>query len=168
MRPTNDIIENAFLTSVESDLLLAATLSGIHGALAYLNARTRFRFTGIHPVTAAGTSTPLRRGYLYDREHPAMEAIDHRELWRVSASVARALAVPEATDGQPADCFAAPSCLGARLIASDGTTWGVLCHFDHRLRTAPPSESVLLQFLGARAGRWLDRTDGGDVSSPPA
>jgi hypothetical protein len=157
MRPPHDIIANAFLTTVESDLLLAATLGGIHGVLAYLNARTRFRFTGIHPVTVGETGASNRRAYLYDRENPAIGGIDHCDLRRVTASVAHVEGTPEATNGQASDCFPAASCLGARLLAGDGTTWGMLCHFDHRLRTALPSEGALLQFLGARAGQWLDR-----------
>jgi hypothetical protein len=151
-----DVIADALHTSIESDLLVAVRIGGIHAALAYLNARTRYRFTGIYPSPSRGASSPSCRAHLYDREAPSIACEDHLDLRRVSMVVAHLYDSDTETSADDADCFCAPSCVGARLIGADGAVRGTLCHFDHRLRTGSNSEEAVLQFLGARAARWLD------------
>jgi hypothetical protein len=125
-----DVITHTLCMAVESDVRVASRIGGIHGVLAYLNARTRYRFTGIYPAPSPVDGSPLCRAYLYDRETPSL--------------------------GSEPDCFPALPCLDAHLIGADGAVRGRLYHVDHRLRTAAPSEASLLQFLASRADRWLD------------
>ncbi len=154
-RSRPDIVARAFLGTIESDVLVAAGMGGIHGVLAYLNARTRYRFTGVYPAARGTGGAASRHAYLFDRETPAVGATDLRELQRVCAGIDQ-LSDHAPPSGGPTNCYPASSCLRAPLFGADGTSWGMICHFDHRLRTMPPSETELLNFLGTRAGRWLE------------
>jgi hypothetical protein len=149
------IASDAFLMEVEFDVLVAASVGGLHGILAYLNARNRYRFTGVFPVGR----TPGFSAYLYDREIPAVACADHRQLSQVCDMIARAEGIgdSDADVAEVADVAMeggrSIAWIGAPLIGSDGVPCGLLCHFDPRLRTAPERETAVLRFLGARASR---------------
>lgn len=151
-----DLVTRTFLASVEADLVVAGAMAGVHGMLACLNARARFRFTGIYPLGQRGAT---RMPYLYDRELPGPTNAHDPELARIAFAIAFAIAGAErlagaATEGPPQSATAAG--VGAMLLGNDALPWGVLCHFDRRLRAAPPTELPVLRFLGARAPIWLE------------
>src|SRR5580693_1888844 len=94
---------------LHADLLVVHRVAGMYGVLGYLNARTRFRFTGIFWAEAVH----LRSVLLYDRENPGLRATGiTRPLSGVTAS--------------------------APVVAPAGDPWGLLCHHDDRPRLLQP------------------------------
>jgi GAF domain-containing protein len=132
--------------------------AGPIAALHFLNARTRFRFTGVY----VADPPLLRNVYLYDRENPALN---------VSGSVARldetfcaivlssgrpfstADATTDARTATHATRERVLSYYGVPIRGDDGRTWGSLCHFDVRPRLLPPWEMGVLEAVVSLFGR---------------
>ena len=123
--------------------------SGVGPALAWLNARTRFRFTGIYHV-----DPPLLRNLvLFDRENPDVN---------VSGAVARLddtycaltyatgpVSIEDAArDERLKDHPARASIIsydGVPMRLANGQIWGTLCHFDVRPRLLTERERAVLE-----------------------
>jgi hypothetical protein len=105
---------------------------GVSAVLALLNARTRYRFTGVYRL-----EPPLLRNvHLYDRENPSLEGSGGSD--------------PRVAPG------AMPSSLGVPIRGADGRVSGMLCHFDSRPRLVPAGEElVLARVATAFAARLL-------------
>lgn len=128
----------------------AALWRGAHAVLATLNARTRFRYTGLYRVE----SPLLRNVALFDRENPMLRAsgectpIGHTYCNIVAAN-ALALAVTDSASdarfiGHPARATVL-SYVGVPVRDRAGRVVGTLCHWDSRPRLAPAGEIVILE-----------------------
>jgi GAF domain-containing protein len=124
--------------------------AGPMAALRFLNARTRFRFTGLY----AADPPLLRNVYLYDRENPTLNLsgtvsqLDETFcdiVWRDN----RAFGTPDALkDVRLANHAARERVLsycGVPIRADSGCPLGSLCHFDIRPRLLPRSEVAVLE-----------------------
>lgn len=129
--------------------MLELSLDGVRGVLAALNARARYRYTGLYRL-----DPPLLRNLcLFDRENPTLHLagdIDTlRDTYCAVPAAGRALAIGDAlADARfagHARCRAVRSYLGVPLRLADGTVWGTLCHFDARPRLAPEGELAVLE-----------------------
>jgi hypothetical protein len=150
-------VTRALLDGVERDFLLAYRIGGIRTAIGSLNARTNFRITALWPLSAGMQIAPT----IYDREDDL-----HGECWRRADEllpIARAVAhecaaIERAADwlNEPtgvASCAVVPSRVGAVVLTNVGTSWGVLFHYDLRLRLAAPNERQILEHLACRLAR---------------
>ncbi|HUH11614.1 MAG TPA: GAF domain-containing protein [Longimicrobiales bacterium] len=129
-------------------------VEGVHAALAFLNARTGHRFTGIYrfdpPI--------LRNVHIYDRTNPTLEVTDDAPLRETYCSVVGSTGAPFATADSQADerlrehpaRASTLSYCGVPLHTSDGTHFGTLCHFDLAPRTIRESEIAVMERAGAR------------------
>lgn len=91
---------------------------GPHAALRFLNARTRFRYTGIYAIDPP----TLRSIDLFDRENPSLH-----NLWE------------ERPTGAEGNWHVAVAIMHARVRV------GMLCHFDSRPRVPPAGERLVLR-----------------------
>lgn len=149
------------LTDVRT-LLEAADLEA---ALSYLNARTRFRFTGIFQV-----DPPLLRNVgLVDRENPTLNlsgAVKQIELGY--CGLACATRAPFVTTNARLDdrlqSHAARDSIisyaGAPIRLPSGIAWGTLCHFDVRPRLMEPTELPILEAVTPLFAAWIVRQYG--------
>ena len=144
--------------AAEVGLLLAG--GDVHAALGVLNARTRFRFTGVYAVEAPH----LRNVELFDRENPALNvsgAICRLDV--TYCSITAATPAPFSTDDAGRDSRlvahaardSVVSYAGVPVRLADGRVRGTLCHFDHRPRLVPPGELVVLDAVAPFVARWL-------------
>lgn len=143
-----------------AEFLAALRRSGLYAALALLNGRTRYRFTGIYRV-----DPPLLRNLrLYDRENPSLElGGDISTLDETYCHIVYHTEDCFATDDAARDerlrthpARASVLCyLGAPVHDPAGRTWGTLCHFDVRPRLDPPRELPVLAWAAAAIGAWL-------------
>ena len=134
------------LAALESRLRDCGVLAGLE----LLNARTRFRFTGLYRA-----EPPLLRNvFLVDRENPALNvsgAVCPLDETYCAITCAReaAFATRDATrDARLVDHAARDSVIsyaGVPLRLAGGRAWGTLCHFDLRPRLLAPAERVLLE-----------------------
>jgi GAF domain-containing protein len=129
-------------------------------ALAFLNARTRFRFTGLYRA-----EPPLLHNvYLYDRENPTVNgsgevrAIDDTYC-SIVLGADRPFGTPDASRDERVSCHAARervlSYCGVPIREANGRMWGTLCHFDVRPRLLPPTEIAVLEDVASAFARWL-------------
>lgn len=157
--------ELADVRRVAPDALIARAVAnarsalwrGAHAVLATLNARTRFRFTGLYRVE----QPMLRNIALFDRENPMLRAVGHCSAitdtyCNIVAANALALAVADAsTDGRLIGHPARGSVLsyvGVPVRDRAGRVAGTLCHWDTRPRLAPAGELVVLERVAALLG----------------
>ena len=145
------------------DLVRAVTRAleddGICAALGLLNARTRFRYTGLYRA-----DPPLLRNLeLFDRENPTLRQVDElRPIDDTYCSIVCATEAPFNTANAPLDerLGAHPardsviSYAGVPLRLPSGRAWGVLCHFDRRPRLLPPAELAALAAVSPVLLRW--------------
>ena len=134
--------------------------SGMPGALAYLNGRTRFRFTGVYRA-----EPPLLRNLcLYDRENPrVLSRGEVTELESTFCSVVCGTAAAFATSDAARDQRTRRHPAGERFLSyvgvpirePGGRVWGTLCHFDPRPRLVPPGEVAALESVSPLIGAWL-------------
>ncbi|NUQ92483.1 MAG: hypothetical protein HOQ11_09490 [Gemmatimonadaceae bacterium] len=150
---------------------------GPRDALALLNARTRFRFTGIYRA-----EPPLLRNiFLVDRENPAVNvsgAVCPLDETYCALTCAREAAFATRDAPRDARLVAHPardsviSYSGVPLRLHDGHAWGTLCHFDLRPRLLPRAEQAVLEMAAPLFVRWLaergDLRAAGEVNVPPA
>jgi GAF domain-containing protein len=122
---------------------------GLHPALAWLNARTRHRFTGVY----AFESLLLRNLCMFDRENPDLRVGSDGLMEETYCSITGQGRKPftledSSTDGRVAKHAARSSVIsycGVPLLTSEGTAFGTLCHFDLRPRIVPMSEIPLME-----------------------
>ena len=125
---------------------------GLHAALAFLNARSGHRFTGIYrfdPPT-------LRNVHLFDSANPALEVTDDAPLRETYCSLVGDTAAPFATGDSRADERLAEhparettlAYCGVPLTRPDGTPFGTLCHFDVVPRRVRAGEIPVMQGAG--------------------
>ena len=93
---------------------------GVSAVLALLNARTRYRFTGVYRL-----EPPLLRNvHLYDRENPSLDGSGGCDPFVAPSSMTSSLGVP--------------------IRGADGRVSGTLRHFDRRPRLVPTGEELVL------------------------
>lgn len=136
------------------DLASILSSSGPLAAVAHVNARTRFRFTGIYRF-----EPPLLRNlYLHDRENPTLDvsgAVSPIEQTFCSIVVGenRCFDTEDAREDVRLDSHPARervlSYCGVPIRRENGTVWGTLCHFDHRPRLLLPLERQVLEALAS-------------------
>lgn len=140
--------------------------SGLHGALAWLNARTPHRFTGVFQFRG----TTLRNVCLVDRFDPQVKRgtdipVAHSYCSRVEPSggtlqfedIARISSVPRMPGPVVSYC-------GVQIRTSDGRAWGTLCHFDFQPCQERLSDKALLL---AFAPLVLDAVAAGETCDHP-
>ena len=138
--------------------------SGVVGALRYLNARTRFRFTGVYHA-----DPPLLRNvFLFDRENPALNVSgENAPLEETYCSITYATHRPFLANDAPRDprapahaaCDPVISYAGVPIRRGSGMVWGTLCHFDVRPRLLESGELEVLEIVAPLFGRWLDPSE---------
>ena len=133
---------------------------GPHAALGYLNARTRFRFTGMYHTDGE----TLRNVEIFDRENPAVrcsgEIVPLRDTY---CGIACRTVGPFVTRNAQRDhrltTHAARNTVlsycGVPIRLPSGAVWGTLCHVDQRPRLAPPDEPSMLEASARELARWL-------------
>jgi GAF domain-containing protein len=154
-----------------AELTPTMTRYGAHAVLALLNARTRYRFTGVYAV-----DPPLLRNVdLYDRENPSLDlsgGVDSLE--DTCCALVAAANAPFATRDTDADRRVQArmrrgpvvSYMGVPILGLDGRVAGTLCHYDGRPRLIPTGEAEILASIAIELGpRLLSR--GSCSSSPP-
>lgn len=169
----NDLLD---VRRVAPDALIARAVAGArsalwrgsHAVLATLNARTRFRFTGLYRVEGA----VLRNIALFDRENPMLRAAGQCSALRdtycnIVAANALGLAVADAPNdarliGHPAR-DSVLSYVGVPVRDRAGRVAGTLCHWDSRPRLAPAGELLVLErvaeLLAPVVGAASERAD---------
>ena len=129
--------------------------SGVHALLARLNARTRFRFTGVYRIDPPR----LRNLALYDRENPSLRlgggvsalaetccaiVVETGTGFATGAAHADARLDAHAAQHGPVQAYQ-----GVPLCAANGGVWGTLCHYDLRPRLLPVEELEVLTWIAA-------------------
>lgn len=123
---------------------------GLIAALAMLNQRTRFRFTGLYRVVPP----ELHNVALFDRENPTLRIAGavcalNETYCSIVAQRGRAFRVSDATSEarlreHPAR-ESVQSYAGIPVRLAGGRVLGTLCHFDGRPRIMPASEIAVLR-----------------------
>ena len=126
----------------------------VRAALAVLNARTRYRFTGLYRAEPPH----LRNVALFDRENPTAWlggdiCLLSETYCSIVAGDARPFHTDDATDDPALVQHPARSSVVAYLgvVVRDrrGAAWGTLCHYDVRPRLAPAGELPLMEWMAA-------------------
>ena len=126
--------------------------------LRFLNARTRFRFTGIYRVDPP----VLCNLYLFDRENPTLNVSGEVcPLEETYCAIVAGRGLPFRTANARRDVrltpHAARECVisycGVPIRRDDGRVWGTLCHFDVRPRLLARSEIEVLEAVAGDVGR---------------
>lgn len=148
------------LARAVAELRLALLEGGLRVALGRLNARTRFRFTGVYRA-----DPPLLRNvYLVDRENPALDVsgavcpLDETYCAITCAREARFATRDARTDERLVAHPARQSVIsyaGVPLRLAGGRAWGTLCHFDLRPRLLPAAETAVLEAFAPVLVDWL-------------
>jgi GAF domain-containing protein len=142
------------------ELLEALHTGGLMGALGCLNARIRYRFTGLYRA-----DPPLLHNVvLFDRENPRLEGggtisqLDDTYCAITcttgsSFHTADAARDPRLVRHAKRDtilCYA-----GVPIRLANGQVWGSLCHFDLRPRLLPRGELAVLVAAAPIVAAWL-------------
>lgn len=132
---------------------------GLGAAIALLNARTRFRYTGVYRAEPPR----LHNLCLHDRENPALNVSgDMHPIEATYCSIVcatgQAFETPDAPNDPRLRGHAALetvlSYVGVPLRRPSGVPWGVLCHWDPRPRLLSPRESEVLSQVAPLLARW--------------
>ncbi|HEY8310526.1 MAG TPA: GAF domain-containing protein, partial [Gemmatimonadaceae bacterium] len=111
----------------------------MHSALAVLNERTRYRFTGVYRVDPPA----LRNEQLFDRENPTLalggdvSSLENTYCGIIATTGAAFAAGDSRTDSRLTrhpSRDAVVSYIGVPVICTTGRVVGTLCHFDLRPR----------------------------------
>ena len=138
--------------------------NGMCGALGLLNARTRYRFTGLYRADPP----MLRNEYLFDRENPSISLggdvnpLDHTYCGIVAATHAPFISIDARTDARLTNHPARDSVVsyvGVPVRNANGRIFGSLCHFDLRPRILPLDELAVLESISRCVSDWLARKD---------
>lgn len=143
-------IDPAMIRQVAGELRECLRTSGVHAALRLLNARVRFRYTGVY------RSDPpwLRNVHLLDRENPTLNVSGGAwPLADMYCGLTCASNEPFATTNSRHDprLRAHPardamiSYAGVPIRTSSGQAVGTLCHWDVRPRLVPRGELAILE-----------------------
>jgi len=133
---------------------------GLHPALGYLNARTRYRFTGLYHA-----DPPLLHNVgLFDRENPgvdpsgAVTKLDETYC-AITCATAKPFVTADALNDTRLDAHAARDSIlcyaGVPVRLGGGRTWGSLCHFDLRPRLLATEELAVLGTVAPVVAEWL-------------
>ena len=166
--PSRIVVPGAHIARVDAPASASETASrcarilatdGPVGALRFLNARTRFRFTGIYRA-----EPPLLRNvWLFDRENPTLNVSGEVcPLEETYCAIVAGRGLPFRTADARRDARLAThasrehviSYCGVPIRRDDGRVWGSLCHFDVRPRLLPRSEIEVLEAVAGDVGRW--------------
>lgn len=138
--------------------------------LQYLNARTRYRFTGVYHV-----EPPLLRNmYLFDRENPTLDCSGAvSRLDETYCSITATMSAPFATadasrDPRLREHAARESVLcysGVPIRLASGATWGTLCHYDLRPRLMTDGEIAVLEAAAPMLAQWISAGEGQPIVS---
>lgn len=140
---------------------------GLIAALALLNQRTRFRFTGLYRVVPP----QLHNVSLYDRENPSLNVSGAVcGLGETYCSIVHESGQPLRIGNATADARvrthpareSIQSYAGVPVRSLGGQVLGTLCHFDGRPRIMPTGELPVLQEVASLLIPWLVS----DVSAP--
>lgn len=133
---------------------------GVIGALALLNERTRFRFTGLYRAVPPS----LYNVALFDRENPALSlsgsvcALEDSYCALVCAS-GNPIAIDDSRDDSRVAHHpkrdAILSYTGVPVREPGGHVLGSLCHFDGRPRLLPATELAFLASVAPLLAGWL-------------
>ena len=143
----------------------ALELHGLGASIELLNARTRFRYTGVYRAEP----THLRNIFLFDRENPTLNVSGATAaLESTYCSITCASQAPFSTGDATTDArlVAHPardsviSYGGVPLRTSGGRAWGTLCHFDLRPRLLPPLELEMLSAVAPLIAQWVIEREG--------
>ena len=136
---------------------------GVLAALAWLNARTRFRFTGLYRA-----EPPLLRNlYLVDRENPALNVsgeaclLDDTYCAITCTRDADFTTSDARRDARLAEHPARRSVISYAgvPVRLTGGVQGTLCHYDLRPRLLPPTELAHLDAVASVFGDWFAEHD---------
>jgi hypothetical protein len=143
-----------FFSEIARNCAGILSTAGPHAVLAYLNSRTRFRFSAIYRA-----DPPLLHNlYLFDRENPSFNlAGDVARIDETYCSFVcgdgRPFSTPNASRDDRLGAHVARdrvlSYCGAAIRRESGVIWGTLCHYDVRPRIVPRSESEVLEVAAA-------------------
>lgn len=165
--PSRIVVPGAHIARVDTPASASETASrcarilatdGPVGALRFLNARTRFRFTGIYRADPP----VLRNLWLFDRENPTLnvsgEVCPLEETYcAIVAGSQQPFRTRDARRDDRLTAHAARECVisycGVPIRRDDGRVWGTLCHFDVRPRLLPRSEMEVLEVVATAVGR---------------
>ena len=138
----------------------------IDSALRYLNARTRFRFTGIFQV-----EPPLLRNIrLVDRENPTLNlsgAVAKLDVGYcgIACATQAPFVTSDARHDQRLQSHPARESMisyaGVPIRMPSGLTWGTLCHYDLRPRLMPATELRILEAATPLFTAWIGQQIGG-------
>jgi len=133
---------------------------GLHAALAFLNARTRYRFTGLYRA-----APPLLHNVaLFDRENPSLAgsgavAVLEETYCSITRHTGEPFTVDDAMRDERLTTHAARDSVlcysGVPIRLGNGLPWGSLCHFDLRPRLVPRNELVILRDVAPAVAAWL-------------
>ncbi|MEO9019734.1 MAG: GAF domain-containing protein, partial [Gemmatimonadaceae bacterium] len=149
---------------VETEFRAELGAGGMHHALALLNARTRYRFTGVYRAEPP----LLRNEFLFDRENPLLAlGGDTTELDQTYCGIVVATCAPFVAEDAPADIRlrdhaareSVVSYIGVPVRTLDGRIFGTLCHFDVRPRMLPTGEFAVLESIASFLAGWLANRD---------
>jgi GAF domain-containing protein len=157
--PSRDAATRLVVREVEALL----RMGGARAALAWLNGRVRFRFTGLYHA-----APPLLRNvHLVDRENPTLNVsgevcpLDETYCAITCAREASFSTTDARLDSRllehPAR-NAVISYAGVPLRLAGGRAWGTLCHFDLRPRLLPATELKVLDAVAPAFVHWLEET----------
>lgn len=136
--------------------------AAVDAALRYLNARTRFRFTGVFHVDPP----TLRNVGLVDRENPTLNlsgAVKRVELGYcgLACGTRTPFVTADAREDERLQTHAARdsviSYAGVPIRLPSGIAWGTLCHFDVRPRLIEPAELPILEAVTPLFAAWIAR-----------
>jgi len=140
------------LARISADLSAILRTSEVHTALAYLNARTRFRFTGIYRVDPP----MLRNVHLFDRENPALNVSGKAcPLDDTYCSITAGTDSPFTTSEAGVDPRLVLHAARDSVISYAGVPIRTLCHFDVRPRLIPAAEVPVLESVVAVFAAWI-------------
>jgi GAF domain-containing protein len=122
--------------------------TGLHGAIAFLNARTQFRFTGVY----AFHDQTVRCVSIWDRDDPQVRTAPDERLvdtycWFIAANASPFVTQYALADARLIDHPAQQSVVafhGVPLVDTAGACIGAICHWDVKPRVVPPDEVALL------------------------
>ena len=148
-------VEEKTAVAVDAEREFASVLNGagLHAALAFLNARTRHRYTGVYRF-----DPPLLRNVcLFDRENPPLTLGGDVPMAETYCSLVGERGAPFDTPDAAADDrlvrHAARATVraycGVPLRGADGRCIGALCHHDLRPRLTPDREIPLMERAAA-------------------
>jgi GAF domain-containing protein len=137
--------------SVVGEFTVLLEHEGLHSALAFLNRRTRHRYTGLYRFEPP----MLRSVCLFDRENPSLHIGGDSPMQETYCSIVGQLEGSFSTSDAPGDerlathpaRVSVQAYCGSPIVNDAGTCVGSLCHFDVRPRLVPANEIPVLEVI---------------------